>query len=1118
MFDYRDGTSEVRPAAPSRPPAPSLNEEKDHQHPGMGPMEHPVTSMASPTEAAAVLSHWSDGTRHPARAETPDISTTNSPPDHQQRQGTPESPAWSSLAGLNTGLDWPAEQSAQAADPWSQFGGTQHGIAPGLRGHLEERFDENFSGVEVKRGLSSRDQRSGVRAVAEHERITVDQTTLDHQYEPEHQEILAEELAHIVQKRRGRITPDRIDAASGGRVTTKPVATAKSERGRLEGEAETAAAAVVRGERPHIAAGARPPARQFRMFKWGEDKFSKGAGSVGNNGNGVMVGTNKLLSKGAGPLGKQAGPGLMCKLENTTAFKPRQTNPLSSTPGQSAGSAIFGAFVPQAGIAMDKIGGAFDDKGINLRDKPDDKSSRVLKNLPFGTRFLIEAELPGGWYKVRVLGGGNGYVAKHLVSIAPEPGALLHKIQNTETAIGIAERFYKNAVKPGEDLRFFVNVLSYVNPEAIAKPVQDDSWKKAKALKDYAIWVPSATFALSLRGKVGSGSITGGAWAQVRDASAYVIRTLIEQLPGGKQVMAWLEKVGPKIANVLSHPGRFLGNLVAAVKKGFNDFTGNIVTNIEKSIVSLLTGSLAGQGISMPAKFDAAGILKLSLGVLNINRASFEEKLVKQGISRSSLHKLEKLSEIGPIIADIHKNGLAPSLQKFLANADTIKDTLFSELKSWIVTQAIKQGLIALASFFVPGGGLIQLAIKIYDTVMFIIDKMTMIKNVVTSIVNSLSNIVDGKIDAAASKVEHALQLGLTLGLGFLANLAKLGSIAKKVKEILARVRKSIDNGLNKLAKFVADKARPLLARMSSKKTRSDAATPTNESGTTKAATTKPVHDPQHDAKVEAGLDQIEIEETKLDRDKDNKLTKAQAKQVAATVKKHNPVFTKIDVDYDKPAGEINYNWYASFGTRKSSRKPYTDDLEPAREEGTYENPFLIDWPKPASAQYKPLYFGAKRETPKTQNELSKLVGQPDDKGTVVQIYTPHQQSVLSGGQQIGVSAKYQIDIGSVIGPLAPKGITSPGGRTLNKILEKYGFVADSEGLDADHIHEIQLGGPDKVENMWPLDESINSSSGKKIDTMTIPLINGKSVKVYQLREHLTKSHRQYFFKVKSTR
>lgn len=81
-----------------------------------------------------------------------------------------------------------------------------------------------------------------------------------------------------------------------------------------------------------------------------------------------------------------------------------------------------------------------------------------------------------------------------------------------------------------------------------------------------------------------------------------------------------------------------------------------------------------------------------------------------------------------------------------------------------------------------------------------------------------------------------------------------------------------------------------------------------------------------HDKKVKKGLDQIDGVEAEIDKkDNDGKLTKAQAEQVAATVKRNNPIFSKILVHYKVAKNRIDYEWFVSNGIRTSSRKPYTD-------------------------------------------------------------------------------------------------------------------------------------------------------------------------------------------------
>lgn len=1065
-------TSPSAPNSPSAPGAPS---------PPSGPGE----------VAAQVLSHWaeSDGqsvgenTRDTSLAQSLSSSSVLEGPSGLRRDSDVpvqsvqqvQTPTWragqtyerAESVGERTERNCKSQDAVQTVRSSMRMRAGTGELAPAFRVRMEKCFGESFSNVEVRRGLSSQDQWLGARAVAERERITVDTRILDTKEQPESQLVLAEEFAHVLQKRRGHVVPDPLDALSREREPHGQQSENGRHRESLEQEAKGAATAALSGAKPAIAAGSHAPVRQYNGVE-----LQQG-----------LLGKIGVASAQAGLVGDEGG---------------------GATP-------------------VGQIGAVFDDGGVYLRDAPNEKTSRILTKLAFATRFFAESELSGGWYKVRVLSGGSGYVAKHLVRLAPEPGARLHKIQAGESVIGIAEGAYKKAVRGDEDLRFYVNVLSYVNPTAIPKPTQDASWKTAKALKNFAIWIPSVEFARTLHGTVGSGSITGGLWAKVRDGASYVVKKILEGMPGGEQVVAWLNRVGPQVAKIFNHPGRFLGNLMEAIKQGFHKFTSNIGTNIEKSVISLLTDSVAGQGIAMPRRFDSQGILGLSLSVLGISRASIEQKLISRGVPASAFQRLEQAAELKNYFADIRQNGLAPVLMGFLDQADALKETIFGALKDWLTTQVIRQGLMQLASILVPGGGLVQLAIKIYDTVMFIIDKMKMIASVVSSITASLASIVDGNIEGAAARVEHSLQTGLTLALGFLASMARLGSVAKKVKEVLSSIRARVDLALNKLVQFIADKAQRLLGNLSSSKNKSEPAkhdAKDEAKATHKAETKAPPKDPDHDKKVNEGLKQIDVEEEKLDPDKDNKLTRDQAERVAKQVKAKHPIFTNIIAHYDVAQSQITYEWFASHGSHRSRRTPYSDELEPATFEGTRKNPFPIDWPKPAAKDYPTLYFGAVRggNDPMPQSTLRTLLGKKDDKGVVVRAYQPRSKSTLAGGEEIGLDQQYQIRTDLTFGPLTKETTPRQTPNPLKKILEKYGYRGKDDGMECEHLVDLQIGGPDAVCNLWPLEENRHHGTGRWLTNYKIKLSSGKEIQIFQLRQHVAKTGRKYFFKIQSTK
>jgi hypothetical protein len=118
----------------------------------------------------------------------------------------------------------------------------------------------------------------------------------------------------------------------------------------------------------------------------------------------------------------------------------------------------------------------------------------------------------------------RGYAEDFRINIAlPEPLAELRQLNGGETVEGLAKGKFGSAVTDGHDLRFYENVLLYVNQgrNGIVGTYQDpgilgrDS-NNIQLIKGHRIWLVSAEYATTLRGIVPSGSLTGGAVAKAK--------------------------------------------------------------------------------------------------------------------------------------------------------------------------------------------------------------------------------------------------------------------------------------------------------------------------------------------------------------------------------------------------------------------------------------------------------------------------------------------------------------------------------------------------------------------------------------------------------------------------
>ncbi|MBD1895741.1 SBBP repeat-containing protein [Coleofasciculus sp. FACHB-129] len=200
----------------------------------------------------------------------------------------------------------------------------------------------------------------------------------------------------------------------------------------------------------------------------------------------------------------------------------------------------------------------FVDPYLSMKIHPSPGSSQVSGTKLYSNDSIFVVKEHNGWYYVVNSVGQAGWVENwYIHRNPPEQGASLHKIKEYNqstgegTAIAVAEKHYKP--EQGYDLRFFVNALAYMNKDSNAfyyrqkkpkapwefwKPDEyenvslsgftDEQWKNIDynnigVRANREIWIPSQTFLNQLKGKVSSGSITGGLWAQAVDAANKIL-------------------------------------------------------------------------------------------------------------------------------------------------------------------------------------------------------------------------------------------------------------------------------------------------------------------------------------------------------------------------------------------------------------------------------------------------------------------------------------------------------------------------------------------------------------------------------------------------------------------
>lgn len=301
------------------------------------------------------------------------------------------------------------------------------------------------------------------------------------------------------------------------------------------------------------------------------------------------------------------------------------------------------------------------------------------------------------------------------------------------------------------------------------------------------------------------GTFASFAFSFVRWAGAQVIELLkiiFEVVAPG--LMPFLRRAKSSFISIISNPISFVRNLIQAGIMGFRQFSLRFLTHLRAGFIGWLTGSLAGAGVHIPASFSFKEILKFILSVLGVTWQRVRLKLVK-AVGEPAVAAMEKGFKLVKTLITEGPGALYKQLKIGLAN---LKEQVIEGVMNFVLTKVIQAAVVRIVSMLNPAGAFVQAILAIYNTVMFFVQRMRTIAQVARSLLNSIMNIAEGKLKPAANRVERSLAGLLSLSISFLARLMGLGNIAKPIQDILKRIRKPVDNAMDKAINWVVAQAK----------------------------------------------------------------------------------------------------------------------------------------------------------------------------------------------------------------------------------------------------------------------------------------------------------------------
>jgi hypothetical protein len=679
--------------------------------------------------------------------------------------------------------------------------------------------------------------------------------------------------------------------------------------------------------------------------------------------------------------------------------------------------------------------------------------------------------------KVKALGDWVQTGVKGVFDVAGQGVAKLSGF--VEPVLGVLQKLAKligNIVKMLPDL--VLGPVWALIPACIKDPIKDFIIKNilteipviGSFVKIPNIWTKIQNLVLDFLAKVFVDGDLGG-------AALMVIRFVLEAV--GVDVNLFLKVLGKAIGTldeIMMHPMNFLKNIGSALVMGFQRFWDHIGANLLAGVQGWIFGALKGTGITPLKDLSVSSLFQLAMQVLGITTLKLRAKLEK-AIGAKAMGVVDKVANIVTEawhwITTLWNKGPAAVWEEVKERAADLGKSVMAGITKWIASDLIKIGIAKIAKLSNPAGEIIELIQTIMKTIDFVVTKMNRILAVADSVLDSIGAIVAGNLGGAAAGIEKALVSALSAVLTFLADWLGVSNPGEKIKEIVETIQAKVDVALDWLITKAIAFVQKLFGK--GKDDKKDA----NK-------------DPKWVAAVAAVNAQLKTMEAATS---DGKLTQ---EQIEAKLPQWKTTygFTSLTVT---PKGSVNEIMGAM------SPPDVVADV-PAEADGKdKDHPIEFAWVKPAAAAYPPITLAPPDQVAGLSAkwggvplaELNKLPG----KFTV----SPTSSRTLTK-MTIGVAAPYRIADGYVFQAKSP----TPRGGTVgqfNDELKRWGYNRDDNvapSTDGDHVMELQVGGADDQVNLWPLNASINRSSGgavkrereRILTALSIKDLNGRFVKI----------------------
>ncbi|MEO8601072.1 MAG: DUF4157 domain-containing protein [bacterium] len=540
-------------------------------------------------------------------------------------------------------------------------------------------------------------------------------------------------------------------------------------------------------------------------------------------------------------------------------------------------------------------------------------------------------------------------------------------------------------------------------------------------------------------------------------------------------VMPYLRRAAGALRTILRQPIAFVGNLVRAGKLGFTQFAANIGAHLRTSLLGWLAGALGGTGIYLPRSFHLREIVRLVLSVLGLTWQQLRPRLAR-AIGDMPLRVLEESFDV---VMTLRRDGPAAAWEQIAEHLSNLREMVVGQITTFVTETIVRRAALQLVALLTPAGAVIQAIVATYNTIMFFIERLRQIAQIAATFIDSIAAIAAGVIAVAANRVEQTLGGVLTLAIRFLARFLGLGRVGDAITALIRRLRAPIDRALDKVIAWIVTTARRLgrlavatgqrLVAWWRTRKRISAAGETHELFFRGERT---------NAELMIASSPMPIEE--FIRSK--QAASAGDLRLQTAIRNISAELPGIKRVMREAAGREDEAAQKAVEDALNRLAPLIVALLGTDEWGTEPNPAPLEYEKRRAEAYPTFYLTREPEQRERRQAALRDEYQRTGEDGPVRRYTPtgEPRPAPNGQGMFGLQAASRIDVGKRI-EFVERGTRGNRVGEFKELVIRHGFRPSNEGLDVDHVVELQIGGQDVFGNLWPLPAGENRSSGATI-------------------------------------